>query len=700
MSETTVADVLAEGTKVKMTDASGYPGQDGIYKGKADDGCHLIDVLDSDGNIESHDSHAHQDDFVVLPPTTFDRYTLVRYKFEPGSTAYGTNAWGLVVDHKDDEVVVMRVGEKTMLKLGTQTWPTEKVEAAPDDERPVYKTDSGEMRLGDRVIFQRPHAGMRGTIIGQSGDGPAYILLDSGQENVGEVQPYWSNPDHKDPGSMFSPSLVRFAKVGEEVGAGKGGAMLHVGDRFYYDGASSPWKHSTGVILARAGAGSNSVKVRMDGLKLDGTKAGQAETYSGPDADCNLQRADLVPLEPEDTEVKPLQAGDRVVRTGEDVSFPVGTFATIEGPSNLGAGMFRVKLDDGSEGTWTEGQFQRFGTPVEGYAYQDGKALKHGDRVVYDPGHPKSGRTATVVMGYESGGIKYARVIPDDKTEVTPGEKWTTWNLQNISRLQDEDKEKIADEVPQPTPAVERLQELFGRIDALKEGVEEAITQIEAELSEAENAIGDEVRVTFDEDSIRSACSISTSNSELLSLISYDGDGTLSIDDGQVDEHARDTMGVDTSAIEWDVEGTPSLDDLHSAFAKGQERLQGLLAELDAVRETALALVAEVPEAETKIVTPETETFKGTIHNARFGTVLPEDAEVGPTVRFDVVADHSEGGSDANTKATRRVRLVGKQIGTFMATVGVSDVKNLEGREAILQEDPFGGWFPTAVSEV
>jgi hypothetical protein len=106
--------------------------------------------------------------------------------------------------------------------------------------------------------------------------------------------------------------------------------------------------------------------------------------------------------------------------------------------------------------------------------------------------------------------------------------------------------------------------------------------------------------------------------------------------------------------------------------------------------------------AKTKIVSPEAETFEGVIHNARFGVVLPEDKETGPALRFDVIADHVEhtGGDSSNTKATRRVRLVGRQVGHVMSTVGVSDVKHLEGRRAIVTEDSFGGWYPTAVAEV
>lgn len=654
---------------------------------------------------------------VAAGATTDKRlYLGVRHKTVP-------DAKGIIVSFTgDDGVIVMRTHDH--LGMGTQDWEALWVE---DDSAPVYKTDYGEMKLGQRVVFGSPYAGMLGTVVGHDGDGFTYFFVDAGQIGF-DTKPEWSNPDNTEKPTMFSPSSCEWHRVGDEVGVDADGEWLHVGDRVVYDrngdDGASTFVRVVGTILKKMGG--TLVTLVLDPQKEDGSPVtGYAADYVGAKAKpCDLTTTMLTRL-PE-AQIAPKVATGNVSKHGEPIY--VGDLLEYV-PGNPAWGGVKVRALDSTVEPYKRYEFVEVNDQIAkdghevghtvnltssdlvhvttdedasdpetlgpAFKYADGVLIRKGDRVVYDPGYTFSGVVATVV-GQSNALPSKVTVKRDDSMSGT------VWTVGKFSRLQDEDKEKVADEAPHPVAASTKLQELLERIGDLKGDVEEAVSRIESELSAAEDA---EPSVTFEGD-LSSAISVSTSNDTLLGLIEYDGCGNLTIDDSRVDEHAAESASVDESMIEYTVNTEGLLEDVHSAFAKGQESVGELLEAVEEIHDLLDAVLddAEVSvKAEATLVpTKDPETFKGKISNARFGVTLPEDADTGPTLRFDVVADHIEstGGDSSGTKATRRVRLIGKQIGTFMSTVGISDVKNLEGREAVVTEDAFGGWYPTAVSQV
>jgi hypothetical protein len=575
------------------------------------------------------------------------------------------------------------------------------------------------LRVGDRVVYLGAESsewhGTLGTVDGKGPAGKLVALRIDAKKQDGSAHPMFA--EYSDTPANLNPDWMVLLEPEPTVAkqptgwTSKDGKPIYVGDLLVYVGPTD-WAGVQVRALNPAWGGKKFELVKLNEF-LSTTDYNDYNVGQG----VNLTASDLRHVEQDpsnenqlgdltylDTNV-PICVGDDVMFVSHVVPSFIGIRAKVTGWDD--GSSLKVIREDGVVVEWGASYVAKVGAGVESddpdapnFAYTDGVPLRFGDRVVYDPGHSKAGRTGTIV-GAKTGndGSKYATVRDDDLSD--DGITTTTWLLGNFSRLQDEDKEKVADEAPKAQAALERVRELFGRLSEARDDLETQVSAIEDELTSAEQR---EVEVEFDSDNVSASVSVSTSRESLLGWFSV-SDGEVEVEDSAIDSYVEEI-----AEVHWDAAtATASLDgylgDLHTAFGTGQKTLAeftAMLDEVESIVNEVLSTEGIEDVAKTKIVSPEAETFEGVIHNARFGVVLPEDKDTGPALRFDVVGDHVEhtGGDASNTKATRRVRLVGRQVGHVMSTVGVSDVKHLEGRRAIVTEDSFGGWFPTAVAEV
>jgi hypothetical protein len=550
-----------------------------------------------------------------------------------------------------------------------------------------------DLRIGDRAVYggNGDHNGWTDTILRIVGKGMGDLLLtvpEAKKANGADCQ-YHGEFTDDNPAHLNRNSMTRLKEEPEVIGTDKDGNSLHVGDEVEYIPGNEDWAGARFRVLPEEADDTAEFVTVPDTLTY---KVGEQVHLNFSDLRL-VQKEEKVSTGLTYTQNdQPIYVGDDVVWIGQhDQTLDpglLGARAKVEHAYETGTSI-RVVREGGQGAVWHRDNIAPLGHDT-GHNYTDQKPVGIGDRIVVNPGENFAG-TEGVVIGSDG---QYLHTL-------LVGQGITYWTPSKVSRLQDEDKAKLADDVShEPTPAHDKLREVLELLAGLREDVAEQVGSIESELESAEQR---EVSVSMDADDVRSAVSVSTSNSELLSYISYDGDGMLSINDSAVDEHAQDTLSVDESALESSEVSLESyLQDLHSAFSQGETRINRLFAALDELQETVEQALTDGTIPAGKVVIPDVQTFKGVIHNARFGTVLPEDAETGPSLRFDVVGKVVEAAAHdpSGTKQTRRVRLVGKQIGSFLATVALSDVKLLEGREAILQEDDLGGWWPTAIGEV
>jgi hypothetical protein len=573
------------------------------------------------------------------------------------------------------------------------------------------------LRVGDRVVYLGDESnewhGTLGTVDGKGPAGKLVALRIDAKKQDGSAHQMFA--EYSDTPANLNPDRMVLLEPEPTVAkqptgwTSKDGKAIYVGDLLVYVGPTD-WAGAQVRALSPAWGGKKFELVKLNKfLSATDYNVGQGVNLNASDLrhveqdpSNENQLGDLTYL---DTNV-PICVGDDVMFVSHVVPSFIGNRGKVTGWD--GDSSLKITRDpDAAVVEWGASYVAKVGAGVEStepdapkFAYPDGVPLRFGDRVVYDPGQSKAGKTGTVV-GAKTGsdGSKYATVRDDDLSD--DGITTTTWLLGNFSRLQDEDKEKVADEAPKAQAALERVRELFGRLSEARDDLETQVSAIEDELNSAE---GREVEVEFDSGNVSASVSVSTDRSRLIGYFSV-SDGEVEVDDSSIDSYVAEIAEVtwDEESVSVTLDGY--LGDLHTAFGTGQKTLAeftAMLDEVESIVNEVLSTEGIEDVAKTKIVSPEAETFEGVIHNARFGVVLPEDKDTGPALRFDVIADHVEhtGGDSSNTKATRRVRLVGRQVGHVMSTVGVSDVKHLEGRRAIVTEDSFGGWYPTAVAEV
>lgn len=679
MSDTQTAD-LAVGTRVRLTGAA-FNGHIGVFAGIADDGCHSFDVYGPDGEkLVQEGAHIATADFEPLLPLPAGTRVRVKQGSLAGKEGVVLDEEGLTVRADDGEKGYI-LSEGYTAKTLAAWVEVLTIAPAPAFERYTlvrYKSTNGAKGIvlkesGDEVTVMRvgEHLGTESQdwplAEVEVDPEPPVVTTDYGDLALG-TRVAFGTPYEGMTGTLVGMTKDNFATFLVDEGSDKYGALpawmnpdADVAEMF------SPALCSYAPIDQRKPTG----YISKDGVAI---YVGDLLEYVTENAN-GWQGVRVRAVEPvlgykyrieHLADLKDYEVGKKINLTASDLRH-VQDFSAD--PNALGSK----------------------------YRYADGVPIKKGDRVVYDPGHGQlSGISATVIEPGTLAGGPTVRVERDDSlTEAY------IWTVGNFSRLQDEDKEKVADEIHEPVEALQRVEQLFERLDSLKDDLESHIDSIGSELSSAEQR---EVEVEFDSDNVEYEVEVSTDPSRLIGFFKVEG-GEVSVEDTEVDSYIREIASVSWSGGYPSVGLESYLTDLHAAFAEGRNAVGEYLKTLDEVR----AIVSQVlgtagiqETAQSVFVTPDLQEFEGKATNVRFGVVLPEDTNTGPALRFDVVGSHVEhtGGDASNTKATRRVRLVGRQIGTFLTTVGVSDVQDLEGRTVKLLEDPYGGWYPTAVSEL